>query len=109
MPGCERGGQLVERAADVALKRCGCEAFDERAGEVDRRQLGERKSRVVEPAECALLERPVTLAVVDLVEQRKSCGLKRLEVPADRTRRDAGAFGEIVDRDPPRRFEIAQD
>ena len=108
-PGRQRGGQLVERAAHVALKRRRRQAFDERAREVDRGQLGERESRIVEPPERALLERPVTLAVVDLVEQRKSCGLKRLEIPADRARRDAGTFGEIVDRHPPRRFEIAQD
>jgi hypothetical protein len=56
-----------------------------------------------------VFERPVLLALVRLVEQRKAGSLERLEIAADRPRRDTGAGGEIVDGQPPRRFEVAQD
>ena len=95
----QRGGELVERAPDVALERRGGEALDERAREIQRAQLREREAGVVEPPERLLLERPVLLAVVDFVEQRKPGRLQRFEVAADRARRDAGALGEVVDRD----------
>ena len=105
----ERRSKLVERATDVLLKRRGRQALDERAREVQRAQLGQREACLVEPLESAMFERPVFFSVVGFVEQRKACRLQRLEVATDRSRRDAGARRQVVDREPARRFEVAQD
>ena len=98
-PGCQRGRQLVEGAADVALKGRAGQALDERAREIERAQLREGEAGVVEPPEGLLLERPVLLAVVRLVEEREAGRLQRLEIAPDRARRDAGARREVVDGD----------
>ena len=107
--GRERGRQLVERRRHVLLERRRGEHFDQRAAEVERAQLREGEPGIVEAAERLRLERPVALAVVEFVEQREPGGLQRLEIAADRPRRDAGARGEVVDGEPARRFEVAQD
>ena len=105
----ERAGELVEGAPHVLLERRRREALDERAREVQRAQLGEREAGVVEPPERLLLERPVALVVVDLVEQREAGHLQRLEVAADvRVETPVrSASSSIVSA--PRRLEIAQD
>jgi len=100
-PGRQRVGELVERAANVALERRRGEALHQRSRKVDRRQLGQSEPGVVQPPERALLERPVLLAVVNFIEQRKACGLKRLEIAPNGPGRYTGSFGEIVDRDAP--------
>ena len=107
--GRQRGRQLVERRRHVLLERRRGEHFDQRPAEIERAQFREREPGVVQAPERLGLERPVALAVVDLVEEREPGGLQRLEIAADRPRRDAGARREIVDRQPARRFEVAQD
>ena len=97
----QRRRQLVERVAHVLLERRRRETLDQRAAEIERAQLGEVEAGLVEAPERALLERPVALAVVDLVEERKSGFLERFEVAADRPRRDAGAWR------PDRRSSVA--
>jgi hypothetical protein len=82
---------------------------DQGPAEIQRAQFGERESRVVQTAERLGFEPPVALAVDHLVEQRKPRRLQRFEVAPDGPGGDAGAFGEIVNRQPSRGFEIPQD
>ena len=89
----QRRGKLVERGSHVALERRRGEAFDERPREVDRGQLRQRESGVVQTPERALLERPVLLAVVDFIEEREPGSLQRFQIAPDGPRRDAGTLG----------------
>jgi hypothetical protein len=107
-PRSQRSGELVEGAADVTLEGGPGQALDKRAREVQRGHLGQREPGVVEATERALLQRPVLLAVMRFVEQRKPGRLQRLEVAPDGAGRDAGALGQIVDGDPARRFQVAE-
>src|SRR4029078_10842826 len=72
-------------------------------------QLRQREPGVVEALEGLGLQRPVLLAVVDLVVERKPGGLQRFEIAPDRPGRDARPLGEVVDGQPARRLEVAQD
>ena len=98
IPRRERGRELLERAAHVAFEGRAREALDQRSREVERTQLRQREASVVQPAKGLLLERPVLLAVMQLVEQRESRLLQRIEVAPDRPRGDTGLPGEVVDR-----------
>src|SRR6185503_7355504 len=84
-------------------------ALQQRPAEVECAQLRDREPGFVETTEGALLQRPVLLAVVHFVEERKAGRLQRLEIAPDGSRGDAGPSGEVVDRDPSRRLEIAED
>jgi hypothetical protein len=97
----QRAGQLVERPADVLLERRGGETFDQGAAEIERAQLREGEAGLVQATERAVLERPVTFAIVELIVEGKPRRLERLQVAPDRARGDASAAGQIVDRQPP--------
>ena len=84
------------------MEGSGGQRFDERPAEIERAQLRERESCLVETTERTLLEHPVALAFVKIVVQREAGCLQRFEVTADRSRRDAGLLRQVVDRQPTR-------
>ena len=91
------------------MERRAGERLDQRPAEIERAQLRQREAGLVEPAERPLLEHPVALAVVQVVVEREPGGLQRLEIAADGPGRHAGPLRQVVDRQPPRRLEVAQD
>ncbi len=104
----QRRRELVEGRAHILLERRRRQAFCQRPREVERAQLGEIEAGVVEAAKRLLLEAPIALAVVHVVEEREARFLQRFEIAADRPRRDAGARRHVVDGEMTRGFEIAQ-
>ena len=91
MPGVQRGRRAcrtpTRRPAGTASRRGTSTSVRLK---YERAQLREREAGVVEPPERLGFERPVALAVDQLVEQREPGRLQRFEVAADRPRRDAG-------------------
>ena len=95
----ERRTQLVERTLQLATKRRSRQRFEQRSAEVQRAQLRQRQpSR--KPLECLSVHHPSRPPIVAraVVIDRKPRLLERLQIAADRPRRDAAEARQIVDR-----------
>ena len=68
----QRRRELVKGRAHILLERRRRQAFCQRPREVERAQLGQVEAGIVETAKRLLLEAPITLAVVHLVEEREA-------------------------------------
>ena len=96
----ERRRQLLERALDIVAERRARERLEERAAEIERAQLGQREPGR-EPLERLAVDAPPRPPIVarSIVVEREARFLERLQVAADRARRDAAERREIVDGD----------
>ena len=77
----ERPFELGKRVPQVILKRCASETLHNRSAEIQRGQLPERETRVVQPLKRTGAELPALLAVVRLVIQSKTSLLQSIQEP----------------------------
>ena len=112
MCGVSADAQLLERALDVVAKRRAGQRLEQRAAEIERAQLRDRQAGG-QPLERLAVDPPARPAIVVrlVVEEREAGFLERLQIAADRARRDVAQRRELVDRDAraARALDLAQD